>query len=56
MALEWGLTPLEDQQLAGIIMWVPGGIIYAAAALWMLAVWIHGASRGGVHEHRYHPV
>jgi cytochrome c oxidase assembly factor CtaG len=56
MALEWGLTPLEDQQLAGIIMWVPGGIIYAAAALWMLAVWIHGASRRGVHEHRYHPL
>ena len=29
----WGLSPLEDQQLAGLIMWVPGGLIYLAAAL-----------------------
>ena len=24
----FGLTPLEDQQLAGLFMWVPGGAIY----------------------------
>src|SRR3546814_562712 len=24
-AAEWGLPPLEDQQLAGLIMWIPGG-------------------------------
>lgn len=29
----WGLTPLEDQQLGGLIMWVPGSIAYVAAAL-----------------------
>lgn len=46
-ALEWGMTPLEDQQLAGIIMWVPGGIIYAGAALWFLRTWIRNASKGG---------
>ncbi|HEY4306741.1 MAG TPA: cytochrome c oxidase assembly protein [Gemmatimonadaceae bacterium] len=23
-----GLSPLEDQQLAGLIMWVPGGLLY----------------------------
>jgi putative membrane protein len=28
-----GLTPLEDQQLAGLIMWVPGGAVHAIAAL-----------------------
>lgn len=35
----WGLTPLEDQQLAGSIMWVPPGIAYLAvmAALSWLA-------------------
>lgn len=44
---EWGLAPLEDQQLAGIIMWVPGGIVYAGATLWFLATWIQGASTGG---------
>jgi putative membrane protein len=29
----WGLTSLEDQQLAGVIMWVAGSGIYLAAAL-----------------------
>ena len=32
-----GLTPAEDQQLAGLIMWVPGGFWHLAAALWFLA-------------------
>jgi putative membrane protein len=29
----WGLTPAEDQQLAGLLMWVPGGLVHAGAAL-----------------------
>jgi cytochrome c oxidase assembly factor CtaG len=51
-AAEWQMTPLEDQQLAGIIMWVPGGIIYAGAALWFLKTWIRDASRGGADDDR----
>ena len=31
----WGLTPMEDQQLAGLIMWVPMGLILAAVGLWL---------------------
>jgi cytochrome c oxidase assembly factor CtaG len=27
----WGLTPLEDQELAGLIMWVPASLIYLGA-------------------------
>ncbi|MDQ6828584.1 MAG: cytochrome c oxidase assembly protein [Gemmatimonadota bacterium] len=27
----WGLTPLEDQQLAGLIMWIPAGAVYLIA-------------------------
>lgn len=46
-AAEWGLTPLEDQQLAGIIMWVPAGTIYAGAALALTTLWIRHASRTG---------
>ena len=33
-----GLTPEQDQQLAGLIMWVPGGAWHLAASLWFLAV------------------
>lgn len=29
----WGLAPLEDQQLAGLLMWVPAGVIYLVAGL-----------------------
>ncbi len=29
----FGLTPTEDQQLAGLIMWIPGGLVHALAAL-----------------------
>lgn len=29
----FGLSPAEDQQLAGLIMWVPGGLVHAGAAL-----------------------
>lgn len=41
----WGMTPLEDQQLAGIVMWIPAGTIYAGAALVMAALWISQSSR-----------
>ena len=29
----WGLSALEDQQLAGLLMWVPMGIVYLAACM-----------------------
>ena len=33
----WGLSPLEDQRLAGLIMWVPAGLVYIAALVpWVL--------------------
>jgi putative membrane protein len=34
------LTPLEDQQLGGLIMWVPGALVYVGAALTLLARWL----------------
>jgi cytochrome c oxidase assembly factor CtaG len=45
----WGLTPLEDQQLAGLVMWVPAGTIYAGAALAFAALWIRNSSRKARH-------
>jgi len=32
-----GLTPMEDQQLAGLLMWAPGGAVHVAAALAVIA-------------------
>lgn len=29
----FGLGPAEDQQIAGLIMWIPGGLVHAVAAL-----------------------
>jgi putative membrane protein len=42
---DWGLTPLEDQQLGGLIMWIPAGIIYTFAALVMFASWMRASER-----------
>ena len=36
----WGLTPLEDQQLGGLIMWVPAGAVYIIAGLALCAAWL----------------
>jgi cytochrome c oxidase assembly factor CtaG len=40
----FGLTPVEDQQLAGLLMWIPGGLVHAAAALILLAVLLRDAA------------
>jgi putative membrane protein len=36
----WGLDPLSDQALAGVIMWVPGGIVYLVAAAALFVRWL----------------
>jgi putative membrane protein len=41
----WGLTPLEDQQLGGLIMWVPAGVVYIIVGLWLFAAWIRDSDR-----------
>lgn len=45
----FGLTPLADQQLAGLVMWVPGMVPMALVAGWMLrAAWHREAARDRV--------
>jgi putative membrane protein len=44
----YGLTPAEDQQLAGVLMWVPGGMVHAIAALILLAPLLRSRP-GGIH-------
>jgi cytochrome c oxidase assembly factor CtaG len=48
-AAAWRLTPLEDQQLAGLIMWIPATFAYLIAALTLFASWLR-ASEERVHE------
>lgn len=44
----WGLTPLADQQLGGLTMWVPGLIFFLVAAKRSLDILLEGshAARG----------
>jgi cytochrome c oxidase assembly factor CtaG len=39
-ATPWGLSAIEDQQLGGLIMWVPGGMVFLAAGLALAALWL----------------
>jgi putative membrane protein len=41
----WGLTPLEDQQLGGLIMWIPAGVVYIIAGLALFAGWLRESER-----------
>jgi cytochrome c oxidase assembly factor CtaG len=36
----WGLSPATDQQLGGLIMWVPGNIMYIAIASILFIRWM----------------
>jgi len=41
-----GLDPVDDQRLAGLIMWIPGGLVHGIAALVMFYKWLK-SSEGG---------
>jgi putative membrane protein len=41
----WKLSPLEDQQLAGLIMWMPACMIYAVVAAVVFAIWLEEKPR-----------
>jgi cytochrome c oxidase assembly factor CtaG/mono/diheme cytochrome c family protein len=41
----WGLSPLEDQQLAGLLMWVPSGVIFIVLGLALFAAWLAESER-----------
>ena len=42
----WGMSPLEDQQLGGLIMWVPAGLVLLGIAMWQFAQWLPTAGSG----------
>ena len=38
----WGITPQVDQQLGGLVMWVPGSLIYLSVILGCILRWYNG--------------
>ena len=52
----WGLSPLEDQQLGGLIMWIPGGAAYLIAALALLGNSLRLSERRAPRWARVEPV
>jgi putative copper resistance protein D len=48
----WGPTPLEDQQVAGGIMWLGGDVAFLAALIMLIAVWMRQEERRSVGEDR----
>jgi cytochrome c oxidase assembly factor CtaG len=40
-----GFTPLEDQQLAGLLMWVPASLVFVAAGLLLFGEWLRHSDR-----------
>jgi putative membrane protein len=45
-AARFGLTPLADQQLAGLLMWVPANLLFFGTAMFLFARWIGMGSCG----------
>jgi putative membrane protein len=45
----WGFTPLQDQQLAGLIMWMPGGAIFTLLTILYFAAWLRALEQRSVH-------
>lgn len=50
--LTWGLSPLEDQQLAGLIMWVPGGFVFALLTIGYFAAFLGALEQRSVRLER----
>jgi putative membrane protein len=41
----WRLTALQDQQIGGLIMWIPAGTLLVAIGLWMVPKWLKLSDR-----------
>lgn len=45
LAPAFGLDPLQDQQLAGLVMWIPACSVYVAIGLFVAGKWLAGMER-----------
>jgi len=55
LTTSWGLTPLEDQQLGGLIMWIPAGLVYLIAGLALFTGWLREADLRAERRQRLEP-
>ena len=46
----WQLTPRADQELGGLLMWIPGGLIYMGAILVSFFRWFCREAKLAPHE------
>ena len=47
----WEITPLQDQQLAGLIMWIPGGAIFTLLNIAYFAAWLRALEERSLRLH-----
>jgi len=56
----WELTPLQDQQLGGLLMWVPSGVVFVVIGLVLFGRWLKESERraelGRVHALSHAPL
>lgn len=43
--LPWGFSPLQDQQLAGVVMWVPVGLVHLSTMAILFLAWLKHAEQ-----------
>jgi len=46
----WGLSPLEDQRLGGVIMWTFGGTLFTVIGVLAFGAWLKSLSTDGATE------
>lgn len=51
-AAAWGLNLMQDQQPVGLLMWIPGGIIYLLAWVWLFLRLVDNAEQRAMRLHR----
>jgi putative membrane protein len=48
LGLTWGPSPLDDQRLAGGLMWIVGDLVFVAAIVLVVAGWMRSEERNAV--------
>jgi putative membrane protein len=53
-AQAWGLSPMQDQQLAGLIMWFPGSLVFTLLTIGYFAAWLRSLEARASRPHQGH--